>query len=240
MADLTPAQLAETNGPMVSSIGIAFGVGALVFLILRFYTRGVILKAIGKDDWAILVATIFSLGNSVCLIFEVKYGMGRHQAAVGAEEGVEQLKVGSSPRIPTPRSRTYGRLIVCSAQYLLGSILLYNFGMNVVKLGFLFQFKRIFQDAIVQRICFWFTIYVCVWAIVQALLLSFACLPLGFIVPSMANKCLDPLTIWYISSVMSMATDIAIFCIPLPSVWKLQLPIKQKLMVMGIFCLGFL
>lgn len=58
MAELSPATLAETNGPMVSSIGAAFGAGALIFVALRFYTRGVILKAIGKDDWAILVATV--------------------------------------------------------------------------------------------------------------------------------------------------------------------------------------
>jgi hypothetical protein len=39
---------------------------------------------------------------------------------------------------------------------------------------------------------------------------------------------------------MSMATDILIFSIPIPSVLKLQLPLKQRIMVLGIFCLGFL
>jgi hypothetical protein len=39
---------------------------------------------------------------------------------------------------------------------------------------------------------------------------------------------------------MSLATDLLIFSIPLPSVIKLKLPIKQKVMVVLIFCLGFL
>ncbi|KAL8364687.1 hypothetical protein RB595_003796 [Gaeumannomyces hyphopodioides] len=215
MATTTPQIRTETNGPMVTTIACVFSATALIFTALRFYTRGTILKAIGTDDWAMLIATVFSIGNAICMTFEVKYGMGRHQEAVGEQEGVDQLK------------------------FLMGSVLLYNMGMNVVKLGFLFQYKRIFQDPVIQKICFWSTIGVCIWAVVQALLLSFACLPLKFIVPSMEGKCLETLTTWYISSGTSMATDIAIFCIPLPSVWKLQLPIKQKIMVLGIFCLGF-
>lgn len=121
------------------------------------------------------------------------------------------------------------------------SILHYNLGMNVVKLGFLFQYRRIFQANIVlQRICFCFIIYVCVWACAQATLLGVACLPISFIVPSMAKTCLDTLPVWYFSSGMSMVTDIIIFCIPIPSVLKLQLPLRQRFAVLGVFCLGFL
>lgn len=119
-------------------------------------------------------------------------------------------------------------------------ILNYNMGLNVVKLGFLFQYRRIFHGAVMQRICYWFIVYVCLWACVQAVLLGLACLPISIIVPSMANSCLDTLPIWYFSSGMSMATDMLIFCIPIPSVLKLQLPLKQRIMVLGIFCLGFL
>ena len=120
------------------------------------------------------------------------------------------------------------------------SILFYNMAMNVVKLGFLFQYRRIFQGKLMQRICFWVIIYVCLWACVQAVLLGLSCLPIGYIVPSMATICLDTLPIWYFSSGMSMATDILIFAIPIPSVLKLQLPLKQRIVVLGIFCLGFL
>ncbi len=112
--------------------------------------------------------------------------------------------------------------------------------MNVVKLGFLFQYRRIFREKMMQRICFWLIIYVCLWACVQATLLSLTCLPIGYIVASMATKCLDTLPIWYFSSGMSMATDILIFAIPIPSVLKLQLPLRQRVVVLGIFCLGFL
>lgn len=120
------------------------------------------------------------------------------------------------------------------------AIYTYNLGMHSVKLGFLFQYRRIFRSSAMQTICFWFILYVCIWAVVQTTLSSLTCIPVAVVYPAMAGKCLNTLLIWYITAGMSMVTDLAIFCIPLHSVWKLQLPLRQKVMVMGIFCLGFL
>src|SRR5687767_14207230 len=113
-------------------------------------------------------------------------------------------------------------------------------GMNVVKLSFLLQLRRIFESSRVQKICLWSMVAVGLWACVQITLLGISCLPISFIVPSTAEWCLDTLPVWYFSSAMSLATDLLIFSIPLPSVIKLKLPIKQKVMVVLIFCLGFL
>ncbi|KAK4148746.1 hypothetical protein C8A00DRAFT_19476 [Chaetomidium leptoderma] len=215
MADLPTTIRTETNGPLVTGIAVGFVSATALFVAGRMYTRGIILRCIGKDDWSILIATVFSVVNTIATCFQVKYGMGRHSENVGPEEGLEQLK------------------------FLMVSILHYNVGMNVVKLGFLFQYRRIFQGPVIQRTCYWFIIYVCLWTCVQAVLLGLACLPISFIVPSMTKTCLDTLPIWYFSSGMSMATDILIFCIPIPSVLKLQLPLRQRIVVLGIFGLGF-
>ncbi|KAL8420481.1 hypothetical protein RB594_003318 [Gaeumannomyces avenae] len=170
----------ETTGPVVAGIAVAFIVVNVTFTSLRLFTRATILKAVGKDDWAILAAT-----------------------------------------------------------FLLVGILSYNAGMNVTKLGFLFQYRRIFHSTALRTVCFWFILYVCFWSAIQSTFLLLSCLPFAIIVPTMAEKCLATLPIWYISSAMSTATDMLIFCIPLHSVWHLQLPLKQKLMVLGIFGLGF-
>ncbi|KAL8418924.1 hypothetical protein RB594_002218 [Gaeumannomyces avenae] len=123
---------------------------------------------------------------------------------------------------------------------LMVAIICYRQGMNVVKLGFLFQYRRIFsQVRYVQTVCFWFIVFVLLWTAIQMVLFFFTCFPYGVINPSIVGRCLDTLTIWYLGGAMSMATDIAIFCIPLPATWKLQLPTRQKFMVLGIFGLGF-
>ncbi|KZL74434.1 integral membrane protein [Colletotrichum incanum] len=205
----------ESNGPLVSGIAIGFVVASAALLSLRLYTRVVLLKTAGKDDWTIFLAMACSVIVTIATCLEVEYGMGRHSENVSAAETMEQLK------------------------YLLVVILNYNMGLNVAKVSFLLQYRRIFVSKAVQRVCFWAMIYVVIWACVQATLLGISCLPIAFIVPSTAGFCLDTLSIWYFSSAMSLATDFMIFCIPLPSVLKLQLPNKQKVMLFCIFCLGF-
>lgn len=112
--------------------------------------------------------------------------------------------------------------------------------MNVVKISFLLQYRRILASNTIRRICVWAIGYVIAWAIVQDVLLGLACVPVEFVIPTAAAYCLNTLPIWYFSSAMSLTTDCLIFLLPLPSLWKLHLPQKQKLLVFGIFCLGFL
>ena len=127
-----------------------------------------------------------------------------------------------------------------SAQYLYANIVVYNLAMNIIKVSFLLQYRRLFHGDWTQRICFWLIIYVIIWAVVQDLILGMACLPLSIIIPSTASWCLPTLPIWFFSSGMSIATDLIIFCIPLPTVLSLHIPKKQKILIFGIFCLGFL
>ncbi|KAK1982260.1 hypothetical protein LZ30DRAFT_53174 [Colletotrichum cereale] len=210
-----PAIRTETNGPYVTGIAIGFVITAAAVFSLRLYTRICLLKTAGKDDWTICIAMACSVVVTVATCLEVKYGMGRHVENVSAAETHEQLK------------------------YLLISVLHYNMGMNVAKVSFLLQYRRIFVSRVVRRICLWAMVYVAAWACVQAVLLGVSCLPISFIVPSTAAFCLNTLPIWYFSSSMSLATDFLIFCIPLRSVLQLQLPAKQKIMLFAIFCLGF-
>ncbi|EFQ31495.1 hypothetical protein CGRA01v4_11092 [Colletotrichum graminicola] len=205
----------ETNGPYVTGIAVGFAIASAAVFSLRLYTRLFLLKTAGKDDWTICIAMVCAVVVTMSTCMEVRYGMGKHTENVSAAEMREQLK------------------------YLFITILHYNMGMNVAKVSFLLQYRRIFVDRVVRRVCAWAMAYVAVWACVQATLLGLSCLPISFIVPSTAGFCLDTLPIWYFSSAMSLITDLAIFCIPLRSVLQLQLPRKQKFMLFGIFCLGF-
>ncbi|KAF5646005.1 integral membrane protein [Fusarium sp. NRRL 52700] len=47
-------------------------------------------------------------------------------------------------------------------------------------------------------------------------------------------------TVWLVSGIVHIVTDFAIIIMPLPIVWKLQLPLSQKIYLTGIFGLGTL
>ncbi|GKT60007.1 integral membrane protein [Colletotrichum tofieldiae] len=51
----------ESNGPLVSGIAMGFVVASAAVLSLRLYTRLVLLKTVGKDDWTISLAMVYVL-----------------------------------------------------------------------------------------------------------------------------------------------------------------------------------
>lgn len=127
-------------------------------------------------------------------------------------------------------------------QALYASIINYNIANNVVKMSFTLQYRRIFGSSspTADQVCRWFFFFLMVWAVVQAILLGLSCVPLAVIVPSMAGKCLDTVPVWYASQSLNVFTDFLIFSVPLPYVYKLTMPTKEKFLVLGIFSLGFL
>ncbi|KAH6847008.1 hypothetical protein B0I37DRAFT_135761 [Chaetomium sp. MPI-CAGE-AT-0009] len=126
-------------------------------------------------------------------------------------------------------------------QALYASILIYNVANNVVKMSFTPQYRRIFGSSspTANRVCRWFFCFLLIWAATQAVLMGIACLPIASIVPSMAGKCLDPKPVWYTGQSLNVATDFVLFSVPLPYVYRLTLPTKEKVLVLGIFSLGF-
>ncbi|KAI3393382.1 hypothetical protein diail_4311 [Diaporthe ilicicola] len=74
---------------------------------------------------------------------------------------------------------------------------------------------------------------------VQGVLLTITCIPLASIQPSAASWCLDTLPIWEFTSIVGLITDFGIFLLPLPEIWKLPIAARQRMVLFGIFGLGF-
>ena len=45
---------------------------------------------------------------------------------------------------------------------------------------------------------------------------------------------------WHADAAVNLVLDVAIFCLPLPVVWRLSLPWRQKLWLYIVFAMGFL
>jgi hypothetical protein len=120
-------------------------------------------------------------------------------------------------------------------------IVVYNLGTNVIKVSFLLQYRRLFVGEGTMLVCRWALVLIGLWAVVQVILLTLACLPLASIVPSMKGRCLAVDPVWYLSSAMNIATDFVIFVIPMPSLINLRTKSrKQKALLLVVFGLGFL
>jgi len=215
--DHDPAISAQTKQPATLALTIGFPTLSAIAVSLRLYTRLFVVKRTGLDDWFILGAFLLAVTSSIEIALETKWGLGLHSWMVTPEMLQEQMKA------------------------LYASIINYNIANNVVKMSFTLQYRRIFGSSspTADKVCRWSFVFLIVWAAVQAILLGLSCLPLAVIVPSMADKCLNTVPVWYISQTLNVATDFLIFSVPLPYVYKLTMPTKEKILVFGIFSLGF-
>jgi len=112
----------------------------------------------------------------------------------------------------------------------------------VVKDSILYQYLRFFV-ARPYRIAVWVLItLICVVGLLFLLIASFSCWPVAFFWDKSikGGHCVNFTAIWFTFSGFSIATDLAIWVLPIPVLWKLQLPKKQRLSLIAAFAFGFL
>ena len=120
-------------------------------------------------------------------------------------------------------------------------MVLYRTALVAVKICFLLHYLRIFPLGIVRKFCFVLLALIAAWGLLQLLLFIFQCRPVsGFWDKTGDPVCLPLAPQWYIHAAGNIATDIAIIALPLPVLNTLHLPFYEKLLVLGVFSLGFL
>lgn len=234
VAGENPQLDAETLVPTLVGVSVAFAAVSTIIVALRLYTRFAIVGAPGGDDLTIAIAQVLSIGVSVVTVLQAKYGLGRHSWMVSAEDGIDQLKVASPLPKPAPHPTN------TPSQCLLAAMTIYNLAQIITKMSFLLQYRRIFKEGGRTRpLCLHLILFLAAWGTTQEVLVGFACVPASVFLPSLRNICIDSLVVYYLTSVMNIVTDFVVFMVPLPALRALNLPRRQKLLVMSVFCLGF-
>lgn len=83
-------------------------------------------------------------------------------------------------------------------------------------------------------------VFVALWSISQLLVTIFTCTPIDkFWSPELPGTCVPNLPFWYINAAGNILTDVIVFVVPLPALGSLKLAKSQKVMLLGIFSLGF-
>ncbi|TEY83161.1 hypothetical protein BOTCAL_0025g00200 [Botryotinia calthae] len=115
--------------------------------------------------------------------------------------------------------------------------LFYVLAPATIKLSILFLYKRIFVSERFIHIVYAHIIVISVWVTIMFFMAMFNCTPVNAFW-TYEGKCFnfEGLTIGY--AVVNIVTDVSICILPLSKIWKLQLPIGQKMAVMLIFMLG--
>ncbi|KAK4125793.1 hypothetical protein N657DRAFT_568058 [Parathielavia appendiculata] len=171
---------------------------------------------LGADDWTAVAALVFVLLTSAFLVTSCQYGMGRHWVTIKGNDRFETNK------------------------YFYMSQITYKAAINLVKCSILLLYLRLFH------VVHWFR-YSC-WALLAAvatyctasiLATIFQCRPIiRALDKDTPGTCIDTAKFWFANAGFSIATDIIILLLPMPLVWKLGVPIAQKLALMAVFTIG--
>lgn len=121
------------------------------------------------------------------------------------------------------------------------SIPIYAMGMCLLKIAILLQYRRIFAVPLMQKLTMIGLVFEGCWAITVTFLQVLTCVPVAaFWDTSIEGRCINQLVVWFLNASINIATDFMVFSLPLPVIHRLQLRRAQKVMLLGIFCLGFL
>ncbi|KAL8948273.1 MAG: hypothetical protein Q9222_005521 [Ikaeria aurantiellina] len=192
------------------AIGIALAASAVF---LRFVARRLSKATVGADDYMIVAAFFLALGEIIGGLLSVRFGGAKH--AITLTEPIQWAKT------------------------VYATELFYNPAIATVKLSALLLYARIFPGRTFRIILWAFGTFIALYNIIEVFLFIFHCDPInGAWDMSVKAKCLDLSTDVTVIGALNGATDIITVLLPLPQLWKLQLPMGQRLQLMGIFLLA--
>ncbi|GBF60139.1 hypothetical protein TMEN_2543 [Trichophyton mentagrophytes] len=207
----------EYAGPELAIIGVTFTTLSVIVMSLRMYVRLHLRKAASWDDWLMVAAMPFLMGISASAIVSTKYGWGFHIWDFKFSE-FRQSRITS---------------YICQVLFIPL--------MTLVKLSILASYLRFFTEKIYIRLAWIQVGLVLAWFVAFMVLMLIACIPLSNYWNSFLQKgCMEEeyrlLPGIYSNAVM----DVMILVTPCPALWKLHLPVRDRIVLIGMMCLGFI
>jgi hypothetical protein len=98
----------EDRGSEIAAVSIAFVVTTWLFVSMRVYIRGWMIKALGMDDWLMVITLVGSYNdgmymakfakalftiNNVSVLIGVSHGTGKHETSMTIKQRTAALKV---------------------------------------------------------------------------------------------------------------------------------------------------
>lgn len=217
----TPAEIEEQemhiSDNMVPNIiaanAVCFTI-ACISVALRFQARRMARIKYEADDWLIVAGLFFTLGVVICACLGVHYGQGR------------QLILVTDP--------------AAVAKALLSAEVIWGFAIMAIKGSLLYLYHRVFFVSRRFTIALWVVgIFVICYCVMQSFASIFQCLPVDSNWKiGVKHYCVNTDVGATIIAAINALTDVVILILPMPLLYKLQNPLKQKIQIMGIFFLG--
>ncbi|KAH7350484.1 hypothetical protein BKA66DRAFT_516356 [Pyrenochaeta sp. MPI-SDFR-AT-0127] len=202
------------RGDYAVNVSAAFTGIAVVIVALRLYTRFFLVRCPGIEDYGIILAMICSIGLTICIGFQAKWGMGQHIADLEPTVMVKSLKA------------------------FWVSLIVYYLSLGFTKGSILLQYRRVFTTKKFQIACWTvMAVVICytIWTVFSSI---FACVPIHAFWTREAARCINQFAMWFTNAAINILTDFAIIILPIPVIRSLNLGRRQKTALIAIFAVG--
>ncbi|PWY70255.1 integral membrane protein [Aspergillus heteromorphus CBS 117.55] len=215
-----------TRGNAVLIVNVTLLSLAFIVTVLRLYTRFRITCTPGLDDFLIVCALIFAIGMCVVTsMATINWGWTRH---------IWDVPLTWLPNV---------------SKYNLAFQLCFSICSSITKLSVLWFCKRLVGTG--SKGLYWGYNIVLIIAMVIVLICCllfvfisiFQCTPIHAfwdLDPQYPHTCLNDGAAVFSASVVNVFTDFLSTVVPMPLIWNLKLPVRQRIAVISIFALGIL
>ncbi|TVY45829.1 hypothetical protein LSUB1_G000099 [Lachnellula subtilissima] len=119
------------------------------------------------------------------------------------------------------------------------SQIVYILAVATIKFSIIAFIRRVFDVSTTKLPTYIIVSIIMSWLIALELVAIFACHPIrGYWDKTIPSKCINTTNFYYGIGIPNLITDVMLIIFPLPMVWKLHMPLSQKIAVSGIFALG--
>ncbi|KAH8154677.1 uncharacterized protein LAJ45_01206 [Morchella importuna] len=208
---------AENRGPSLVVTGVLLLTIAVLVLSGRVYCRAVLVRRMGPDDWCMIFATIMATPIVVLNCISVAGGVGRHTWTIERSGEQQAIRLGWI------------------------SMLHYFLALGLTKCSLLLFLIRLGPGTPLCYTSWGILVFVTLYTLIAFVLSAIQCIPASYMWgAAAAGKCLDRKTMGLVLYSISIATDFAIWVVPLRTVWRIRMPTQQKMALIGVFSLGSL
>ena len=117
----------------------------------------------------------------------------------------------------------------------------YLLTLVIVKISILLLYRSVFPGPRFNIVTYILGAIVLGWGIALTLVEIFLCVPVqAYWNTKIPAACLNVKNVSLGITIINLFTDIAVLCLPIPNVWRLQLSLRTKLGILTIFLLGSL
>ncbi|RMZ67765.1 integral membrane [Pyrenophora seminiperda CCB06] len=203
-------------GPNLRGTTTTLLVLAFVFVVLRFLARWKRGLKYGADDWMIVVSLMVCFAAGGLNYGMIHWGLGKH--AVNLPPGN----------------------ITMVLKLLVAFECVYCTGVGMVKLSLLLMYMRIFPTKDFRIGAYILGFLTIGWVIAINFVSIFQCHPIkkAWLGPAIEGTCINLKASFIGNAIPNILTDIAILCMPVTQVLKLQVSVAHRASLIFMFALG--